>query len=54
VATEPAAHLWRFAHVIFAPASEVPMTHSQERIWSIVSIAAIGLGLMLALALASS
>ena len=39
---------------IFPPASEVPMTHSQERIWSIISIAAIGLGLVLALALAHS
>jgi hypothetical protein len=39
---------------ISPPASEVAMTHSQERIWSIISIAAIGLGLMLALALASS
>ena len=39
---------------ISPPASEVPMTHSQERIWSIISIAAIGLGLVLALALAHS
>jgi hypothetical protein len=30
------------------------MTHSEERIYSILSIAAIGLGLVLALALAHS
>jgi hypothetical protein len=29
------------------------MTHSEERIYSILSLAAIGLGLVLALALAS-
>jgi hypothetical protein len=43
-----------FCLSIFPPASAVPMTHSQERIWSIISIAAIGLGLVLALALAHS
>jgi hypothetical protein len=39
---------------IFPPASGVPMTHSEERIYSILSIAAIGLALVIALALASS
>jgi hypothetical protein len=39
---------------ISPPASEVPMTHSEESIYSIVSIAAIGLALVIALALAHS
>ena len=42
-----------FCMSIFPAASEVPMTHSEERIYSILSLAAIGLGLVLALALAS-
>ena len=53
MATEPAVDLQRFAYRFFPAASEVPMTHSQERIYSILSLAAIGLGLVLALALAS-
>jgi hypothetical protein len=43
-----------FCIVDFPRASEVPMTHSEERIYSILSLAAIGLGLVLALALAYS
>ena len=53
MATEPAVDLQRFAYRFFPAASEVPMTHSQERIYRILSIAAIGLALI-ALAVASS
>jgi hypothetical protein len=54
VAIEPASHLC-VAHVDFsARIGGSDDTYSEERIYSILSIAAIGLGLVLALALAYS